>query len=72
MVLDKLIAVSEYVRSKYRHIQTEMGSPVRESSLRLNTNGLGNLINKRSIAREVCRGRHCFHQFKYARCKVLQ
>ena len=31
-----------------------MASSVRESGLRLNTNGLGDLINKRSIAREVC------------------
>ena len=31
-----------------------MVSSVRESGLRLNTNGLGDLINKRSIAREVC------------------
>ena len=38
MALDKLIAVSEYMRIK----------------LRLNTNGLGDLINKRSIAKEVC------------------
>ena len=54
MALDKLVAVSEYVRRKYpAHLGTD-GEPCPGIKLRLNTNGLGNLINKRSIAKEVC------------------
>jgi TatD family-associated radical SAM protein len=47
MVLDKLIAVSKYMREKY---------PMK---LRLNTNGLGDLIHKRSIAKELCEAVDC-------------
>ena len=54
MALDKLVAVSEYVRRKYpAHLGTD-GEPCPGIKLRLNTNGLGDLINKRSIAKEVC------------------
>lgn len=42
MVLDKMIAVSEYIRANY------------SLKLRLNTNGLSDLIHKRSTAEDVC------------------
>lgn len=42
MVLDKLEAVSKYMRARYPF------------KLRLNTNGLSDLINKRSTAKEIC------------------
>lgn len=52
--LDKLLAVSEYMRRKYpAHLDLD-GNPCAGIKLRLNTNGLGDLINKRSIAKEVC------------------
>lgn len=55
MALDKLIAVSEYMpEENLRHILTGDGNPCAGIKLRLNTNGLGDLINKRSIAKEVC------------------
>ena len=54
MALDKLIAVSEYMRSKYPAHLDRDGKPCPGIKLRLNTNGLGDLINKRSIAKEVC------------------
>ena len=54
MELDKLIAVSKYVRSKYPAHSDRDGKLCPGIRLRLNTNGLGDLINKRSIAREVC------------------
>ena len=54
MALDKLIAVSKYVRSKYPAHLDRDGKLCPGIRLRLNTNGLGDLINKRSIAREVC------------------
>ncbi len=47
MALDKLIAVSAYVREKY---------PLR---IRLNTNGLSDLIHKRSTAEEICKAVDC-------------
>ena len=54
MALDKLIAVSEYMRRKYPAHLDRDGNPCAGIKLRLNTNGLGDLINKRSIAKEVC------------------
>lgn len=47
MVLDKLVAVSEYVRKKY------------DFRLRLNTNGLSDLIHGRSTAEEICKAVDC-------------
>lgn len=47
MALDKMLAVSRYVRERY------------DLRLRLNTNGLGDLIHKRSIAEEVCKAVDC-------------
>lgn len=43
MVLENLIAVSAYVRERYPF------------KIRLNTNGLSDLIHKRSTAEEICR-----------------
>ena len=51
---DKLIAVSEYMRSKYPAHLDRDGKPCPGIKLRLYTHGLGDLINKRSIAKEVC------------------
>ncbi|MCI7091692.1 MAG: radical SAM protein, partial [Veillonellaceae bacterium] len=45
--LDKMIAASKYLRERYSF------------RLRLNTNGLGDLIHKRSIAKEVCEAVDC-------------
>ena len=42
MALDRLIAVSRYIKEKY-HL-----------SIRVNTNGLGDLIHHRPVARELC------------------
>ncbi|OUO80618.1 radical SAM protein [Blautia sp. An249] len=42
MALDNLIAVSHYIKEKYGF------------HVRVNTNGLGDLIHKRSIAKELC------------------
>lgn len=42
MALDKLIKVSRYVRARYPF------------KIRLNTNGLSDLIHKRSTAKEIC------------------
>ena len=47
MALDNLIAVSRYIRERYSF------------KLRLNTNGLGDLIHKRSVAKEVCEAVDC-------------
>ena len=47
MALDKMIAASKYLRERYSF------------RLRLNTNGLGDLIYKRSIAKEVCEAVDC-------------
>ena len=47
MALDKLAAVSSYIREHFGF------------KLRLNTNGLGDLIHKRSIAKEVCDAVDC-------------
>lgn len=47
MALDKMIAASKYLRERYSF------------RLRLNTNGLGDLIHKRSIAKEVCEAVDC-------------
>lgn len=47
MALDNLIAVSRYIRERYSF------------KLRLNTNGLGDLIHKRSIAKDVCEAVDC-------------
>lgn len=43
MALENLIAVSGYIKEKYG------------LSIRVNTNGLGDLIHKRSVAEELCR-----------------
>lgn len=42
MALDHMIAVSRYIKEKYGF------------RIRVNTNGLGDLIHKRSIAKELC------------------
>ena len=47
MALDNLIAVSRYIREHYG------------LKLRLNTNGLGDLIHKRSIAKDICEAVDC-------------
>ena len=47
MALDNLIAVSRYIRENYG------------LKLRLNTNGLGDLIHKRSIAKDICEAVDC-------------
>ena len=47
MALDKMIAASKYLRERYSF------------RLRLNTNGLGDLIHKGSIAKEVCEAVDC-------------
>lgn len=47
MALDNLIRVSEYMRAHYPF------------KLRLNTNGLSDLIHKRSTAKEICQAVDC-------------
>ncbi|MEI3413329.1 MAG: hypothetical protein V8Q57_09200 [Blautia sp.] len=55
MALDKLLKVRTlYCEENIRHILGEMENPVRELAGLNTANGLGDLINKRSIAREVC------------------